>query len=277
MHVGTDDPRLNTAGDIDFRLSRIISAWKKEDPPPNRVKPVPIQVIRRIAFLAQSTADQHYIAIADMIIIGFFFLLRPGEYTDSSSESTPFRLADVQLFIGQTRLNILEAPIQQLQQAQFATLEFTDQKNGVRGEIIGLGRSGDPYLCPVLSIIRRVLYLRSHNVHPHSPLVRVMNTPSRVTAASITKVLRDCVTYLGADLGFLPSDVSARSLRASGATALLLGKVDTDIIRLIGRWRSDEMLRYLHIQAAPLMQNYSRIMLNAGQYNLLPNHLVPCH
>ena len=147
-----------------------------------------------------------------MIIIGFLFLLRPGEYTENLSESTPFRLVDVQLFIGQTRLINLEVPIQQLQQAQFATLEFTDQKNGVRGEIIGLGRSGDPYLCPVLSIICRVLYLHSNNAHPHSTLARLMDTPSRVTSTSITKVLQYCVTYLGADLGFLPSDVSARSL-----------------------------------------------------------------
>ena len=183
----------------------------------------------------------------------------------------------MQLSIGQTHLNILEAPIQQLQQAQFSTLELTDQKNRVRGEIIRLGHSGDPYLCPVLSIICRVLYLRSNNAHPNSPLARLMNSPSHVTASCLTKVLRDCVTYLGTDIGFLPSDVSARSLQASGATALLLGKVGTDIIHLIGRWRSDGMLRYLHNQAAPLIQNYSHLVLNAGHYNLLHNHLVLLH
>ena len=98
-----------------------------------------------------------------------------------------------------------------------------------------------------------------------------------ITPSKITATLQAAVTFLGPSLGFLPGDVSARSLRAAGANALLFAEVDTDVIRLIGRWRSDEMLRYLHIQAAPLMQNYSRIMLNAGQYNLLPNHLVPCH
>ena len=104
---------MNTARDVDFRISRIIPTWKKEDPPPNLVKPVPIQVIRCITFLAQSAADQHYIAIANMIIIGFFYLLRPGE-SDSSSESTTFRLVDVQLYIVQTHLNILKAPTQKL-------------------------------------------------------------------------------------------------------------------------------------------------------------------
>jgi hypothetical protein len=57
--------------------------------------------------------------------------------------------------------------------------------------------------------------------------------------------------------------------------ALLLAQVDTDIIRLIGRWRSDEMLRYLHLQAQPVMLNFARRMLQAGVYTILPGHDVP--
>ena len=279
LHVGTEDPRLNSAGKIDFRIQRMIAAWKKQDPPPHRVKPVPIQVIRRIAFLAQhSTHNSHLLqATADMIIIAFFYLLRPGEYTDAPSETSPFRLTDVQLFIGSTRLDLWAASAEQLRQARFASLTFTDQKNCVRNEVIGLARSGDSYLCPVKAIARRVLYLRAHNAPPNTPLARVFNSSSRVTSAQITTTIKQAVCDLGTDLGFLPSDVSARCLRAAGATALLLGKVDSDVIRLIGRWRSDEMLRYLHIQAAPLMSDYSRIMLHAGDYSLIPNQLVPQH
>ena len=47
----------------------------------------------------------------------------------------------------------------------------------------------------------------------------------------------------------LPADVSARSLRAAGAMALLCADVDSDRIRLLGRWQSDQMFRYLHVQA----------------------------
>ena len=223
----------------------MVNAWKKEDPPPNRVKPVPIRVIRHIANLAHSSIDinNHYRATADMIILAFFFLLRPGEYIDSNSESSPFRLEDVQLFIGDARLCLQTSPPERLRRASFASLTFTNQKNGVRGEVIGLSRSGDPILCPVRTIIRRVLYLRTNNAPPSTPLARTYNT-KRVTASSITTILRESVAFFGPQIGFLPSDVSARCLRAAGATALLLGRVDTDIISLIGRWRSDEMLRY---------------------------------
>jgi hypothetical protein len=58
--------------------------------------------------------------------------------------------------------------------------------------------------------------------------------------------------------------------------ALLCAHVDTDVICLsIGRWRSDEMLRYLHLQADTLMAGFSSKMLNRGNFVLLPNQDVP--
>ena len=33
----------------------------------------------------------------------------------------------------------------------------------------------------------------------------------------------------------------------------------------------NEMLRYLHAQAAPLMQDYAKRMVTSGVYTLLPN------
>jgi hypothetical protein len=68
----------------------------------------------------------------------------------------------------------------------------------------------------------------------------------------------------------------AKSLQAGGAMALLLAHVDTDIIRLIGHWRSDEMLRHLHLQAQPIMRNFASLMLHSGNYyTLLPGQDVP--
>jgi hypothetical protein len=42
-----------------------------------------------------------------------------------------------------------------------------------------------------------------------------------------------------------------------------------------GRWYSDQMLHYLHLQAKPLMHQFSRKMLHSGNFTLLPNQLVP--
>ena len=280
--MGADDPRLNTATKIDFRVQRMLAAWKKMDPPATRVKPVPISVVRRIAYVAQHlpTKSHLLLAVTDMIIVAFFFLLRPGEYTDTSStDTTPFTFQDVQLHIGDRRLDLrLASDVELLHAATSVSLTFTTQKNGIPNEVIRLGRTGDPFLCPVMAIARRIIHLRRANAPPTTPLSRVFDGANilHVTPSLITKTLRDAINFIGFDLGFLPHEVSARSLRAGGATALLCAKVDPNIIQLLGRWRSDEMLRYLHLSAEPVMKDFAKRMLNAD-YRLAPNQLVPMH
>jgi hypothetical protein len=274
LNMGAQDLRLNSAYKIDFCLQRTLRPWKHTDPTPLRVKPIPITVIRWIAVLTTSdVVDDTFQAGADMIIITFFFLFRPGEYLDNNKD--PFRLTDTQLFIGDTRLPLLIAPASELCLARFASLIFTSQKNGVRGKVIGLACSSNPYLCPVQAIIRRVLYLRLHMAPPTTPLARVFHTRNKVNTSYLTSCIHESVMALGPDLGFLPSKVLAWCLPAAGATALLLAQVNPDVIRLIGHWRLDKMLWYLHVQAYPPMRDYSHCMLLAGTYTLIPNHLVP--
>jgi hypothetical protein len=62
---------------------------------------------------------------------------------------------------------------------------------------------------------------------------------------------------------------------AVGAMAIICAKVDTDVIQLLGRWCSDVMLRYLHIQAQPLMRNFANLMVQGGQFALIPGQDVP--
>ncbi len=77
---------------------------------------------------------------------------------------------------------------------------------------------------------------------------------------------------MGHDYGIQSHQVSIRSLRSSGAMSLLCAKVDTDMIRLLGRWRSDEMMRYLHVQTFPLVAPLAAQMLQHGNFTLIPNH-----
>ena len=275
--MGAPDPRLDESGSIDFRLNRMLKAYSKTDPSPNRVKPVPIPVIRRIMAVATASNDPFNKGIADLICLAFFFLLRPGEYAISTSESTPFEVKDVQLFCGQQRLPLDTATPAQLMCCTFASLTFDKQKNAVRGEVVGHAPSGAVDLCPVRAIARRILHLREHNAPLTTPLSHVYTNDGikPIKPAHITSSIRLAVTYLGPSLGFLPQDVSARCLRAAGANALLCGGVDTDVIRLLGQWRSDEMLRYLHTQAGPVLRDFSKKMLAGGSFTLIPNQQVP--
>jgi hypothetical protein len=95
--------------------------------------------------------------MADMVTLGFFFLLCPGEYAHTTNpDAMPFRLQDIHLMLGNRRLDHFHCPDHELDAADFVGLEFNHQKNGVRGEIIGLGRSGDPTFCPVQAVLNRI-------------------------------------------------------------------------------------------------------------------------
>ena len=107
-------------------------------------------------------------AIADMMVIAFFYLLRPGEYTGGPTDTTPFKLQDVQRSISQTCLDLLTTSDNDIMATTFATLTFTTQKNGVRGEVVGLGKTGSPTFCPVRCLGRHVIHLRTHNAPPHT-------------------------------------------------------------------------------------------------------------
>jgi hypothetical protein len=45
--LGCPDPRLTVKGTLDLRITRQLAAYAKDDPPPQRVKPVPISILRQ--------------------------------------------------------------------------------------------------------------------------------------------------------------------------------------------------------------------------------------
>ena len=191
-----------------------------------------------------------------MIIIAYFFLICPGEYMVSnqraprSASKTLTSVADV------------------------ASLRWGSQPRRMATGKIENKASGDPLLFPKVGLLWRVLHLRSHGDPSSTPLYRVM-TPvgsrKKITSTMISKTLKTAIGFYGPNLGFKAKDVSARSLRTSGAMELLWSGLDINIIKLIGRWCSNEMLRYLHVQEGPLMTSFSRIMLTHGNYSFLPH------
>jgi hypothetical protein len=97
------------------------------------------------------------------------------------------------------------------------------------------------------------------------------SSPFRYVAATdLTRRIRAAL-LLHPDPAYTVADVSVRSTRAGGAMALLCAGIDSDRIRLVGRWRSDEMYRYLHVQAQPVMTGLSAAMLRGGSFRLTPS------
>ncbi len=276
--MGAHDIRKDAVGDTDFRIRRQLRSYAKTDAPPKRVKPVPITIILHLlkwAFGAGGTGPNQ--ATVDMIVIAFYFLLRPGEYTGTTSDDAPFLMRDVQLFLGRRQLNVMDAPLADIERATSASLVFTDQKNNVRNEVLNHGLSGHAHACPTKALVRRVVYLRLRNAPATTPIASFWRGNRRVAIKNndITVLLRTAATLLFPETGLAPDEISARSLRAGGAMALLCGNIDTNLIKMIGRWHSDAMMRYLHLQAQPLMRHYAKKMFHEGTYTFLPHETVP--
>ena len=273
--MGAKDPRLDHSGKQDFRLTRMFAAWKKVDDPPQRVEPIPMQILLRAEeFVGLHERDR---ATMDCIWMAFYYLLRPGEYANATGDAKhPFRLKDVQIKVGALHISdVLTCTLAQLRAATYCSLTFTTQKNGVKGELMAHVANGQTHSCPVRAITRRVIHLRNFQAAATTPLhVFYDHNGARksVSSAMITSLLRAAALSIPGYSGVNPDNIAARSLRSSGAMALLLGGVDPDKIRIVGRWKSDAMFRYLHAHALPLIQDNSTIMFRAGHYTLVTRH-----
>ena len=59
--------------------------------------------------------------------------------------------------------------------------------------------------------------------------------------------------------------------------SLMCANIDPDKIQLLGRWKSDAMIRYLHLSAHPAVRTYASAMFAGGSYSFSPGTQVPQH
>lgn len=265
---------MNSFGQLDRRLTTVYQGFSHQDPAPNRVKPLPIQVLHKCQELVAAAPSPMDMAIMDLLWIGFFFLLRPGEYLDRENNS-PFQLKHLKFMRGLVTLDHMTCAPLLLQTATHVSITFDTQKNRRRGEVIAHGTSGHSIACPVRALGRRVLALRTHNASLTTKICTYYHhgQPKLIVSPDCQVLIRQAVTLLP-NLNYEPKDVTTRSLRSGGAMALLCGRVDITNIRLVGRWASDCAFQYLHAQALPVINKLSRTMVTAGAFTLLPGQTI---
>ena len=267
------DPRYgkNFQQHLALKLQR--RAHAKADPPPDKVKPIPIQLIRHACAHQPNTCKGR--AIVSALISGYFFILRPGEYVHTSSppaDAHPCRLQDTTFQSPRGPLNGATAPVAHLRQATAVTLNFACQKNGDKNQPITHGDTADSAVSPLKAVLQQVLHLRQHAAPPSTPLYTyyVRNTSHRLSSRDLTNTLRASCKDIGASLGLAAQDISARALRNGGCVALIRAGVDPLHARLMGRWRSWAMIEYLQAQSLDSM-GFAQWMLDAGSF-VIPRH-----
>jgi hypothetical protein len=139
------------------------------------------------------------------------------------------------------------------------------------------GRIGSGLCCPVKATVRRIKHHRLHKSKANIPIASYYRTSWRtaIKPKDIMDVLHQAMPANFHRTGVHASEVSARSLRAGGAMAMLFGETDINSIRMMGRWHSNAMMRYLHVQAQPIIVNYTAKMFNEGTYTFQADETVP--
>jgi hypothetical protein len=234
---------------VDLAFRHTLKRLKEADPVPKPQLALPVETIAAAAVPAQSPgASARARAVADLIVIAFFFLLRVGEYTlpaaHRHTRTVQFRCEDVR-FWKNGRLLPHTSPLLLLCSADQVVLTIDNQKNGHRGEAINHHKVHGP-LDPVTPLARRVKAIYAHNMPPSTPLSYV--SPGVHVVAVRAAAVRSNLPAKGYKL----DRIGAHSLRASGAMALRLNNYSGDEIMKIGRWRCTTFLTYIHSQIGAL-------------------------
>jgi hypothetical protein len=163
-----------------------------------------------------------------MIAITFFFLMRPGEYTGTTSNDTPFCLQDGHIYIGNRCLDTMICTDAEINALTSVSYTFTTQNNGIRNGMIVHGFSGTGLCCPMCATARQIKYLLLKGVECTVPIasIYVNNRHTVIKDKHITDTIRQAMTIDFHRTGSSPDEASARSLQAGGDMALLCGKVD---------------------------------------------------
>jgi hypothetical protein len=242
-----------------------------------------MQLLQHTVHRLLSSPTSHLAAVADLLIIAYFFLLRPGEYCYQREANTPFRLQDVSFRTPAGTYNAAVVDLALLDSVQLSHLRFTNQKNGDRDQDISHGLTTDPIFCPTKALIRRIHHLRYHQAPADTPLHTVYHPDGSVTAlgASVfTNHLKDSLrtkvgnSTLGQQLNLLLKDITARALRAGGCMALYRSNLGELRLRQFGRWRSESMWHYLH-RTGTATDAYAAQMLTNGHFTLQQHSPLP--
>ena len=137
------------------------------------------------------------------------------------------------------------------------------QKNCIKGDSIGHGKTGHPQGFPVAAISCQVAYLLCHGNTGATPISSVRHTQRwyQIHRDDITVAIRAIIRAIfSADvtsIGFMEAEISVSSFWSGGSMVLLTTMLEPETTRLVGMWWSNTMLRYLHMIPKSFTEGFS--------------------
>ena len=253
----------------------MIDGWNKEDPPSTKKLPVEIDLPEAIANEGLKAGVSNLIvAVGQLVLIAFYFLLRIGEYTckgtrNESKQTVQFRMKDITFFKklnGRLRQLPRNAQDQDIMLADGVTLKLDNQKSGWKGVCIHQHANGNDYLCPVKATGRLYCRIRKGPGANGDTFISAYwdenGKRCDVTDANVRKALKNMGQILNyPEYKGIPIDrIDTHSLRGGGANALSLSGYSDTQIQKMGRWQSDTFKEYISDQLSAFSEGMSTAM-----------------
>jgi hypothetical protein len=185
---GHRDPQQASAAQqaLDLPISRLLKKFWDDDPKAEPKLALPVSTIT--AIVNNYRWDPHMEAVADLIIIAFFYLLRVGEYTSPAKlqdkRTIALRDCDVRLWKDGNLLPH-SAGRGTLLLADSATICIANTKNGTKGAVVHHDAIGG-LICPVAALARRIANIqKGEGKTPICWVYHASGASSRVTDQDI--------------------------------------------------------------------------------------------
>ena len=152
-----------------------------------------------------------------------------------------------------------------LDRADSVSATFEMQKKDEKFDTKTLLSSNDILLCPVRSwaaIVKRIRSYRGTNDDTQVSAYWSNGRIDHVTSKHMINAMEDAVEAVGRErLNIEKGEIGTHSLRSGAAMSMFLGGVDTERIKMIGRWNSYCFIRYIRKQVEQFSQDVSKKMI----------------
>jgi hypothetical protein len=177
----------------------------------------------------------------DMIIGAFFFAMRSCEYCIHTTPGRTKTLCLRHLVFRDKRMWVIPHTHPRLEQvAEYVTVTFEDQKNGIKMDSRSHRRTGDPKLCPTACLGRAVRPIVSTvpgwTKDTLLCTIRLGNKNQQITNTFTKRLLRHtCQLYGGhKTFGSHPREIGNRSIRSGAVMTLFMKDHLTAKIMILG-------------------------------------------
>jgi hypothetical protein len=253
-------------------VKALFRAFDSADDPPNRQKAATPQLLKDLAASKESLGEvaRH---TADLTIGAYFFAMRACEFCKTKRKGkTKLLTLSCLAFRDRKKRPVSQDDPYLLTKAEYVTVCFVNQKNGMKNEKRTQRKTGKKWLCPVRAWGRACQRARSGATGKKGdvPVCQIQDRSNTILVSDekVVQGLRATCRVFGGkrNYGFDAKEIGSRSIRSGAAMALFIKNHSIERIKILGRWLSDAFMAYIRPQVMEWTSIMARDMASAKDF-----------